>query len=381
MRVVKYALLSLVGLLILAAVLVSKYFLVDFKVVNNTSLANFKVSTVVGNLLLWRMGYREQIDTVVVTFTDLEQDGFAFVSESGTILSISTKEENRHIDVFVHYSPDEFERLAEFKPRFSIDALTGICLALEGREIRGDCFSKANENLVWAEGYHLGTFVTIKKPLLSSLLSSIVPQAFAQSCVGSIKCGRWEQMGWCSISPVPCRENNDCTPYGLGTCQDIQTRCNLDGSTLNCAPLSTDQTQCQKALQSLCMSYCNTLVEYPCTWVPPYNPPPPVPPPITPPSNPPPNPTQWFGCVNNACSVTTWSSKEACQAAACSSLPSSTISSWSDSVPAPSPLVITSMFSVSRETPEEPQNRLFVVAASSLDHSPVAQSLPALTQK
>ena len=325
MRTVKIGLLVALILLVLVPLVVWNQLAVDFNVTNNSSLANFKVSKLLGNVFLWRVGYLDTVDTINITYTDEVQHVFHVHSQDELTVSMGGNKTDQTINLILQYSPTHFPEIKDLPGWFDMDALVGICIMQEGDTLGIDgCYSKADNYLKWTKIYGLSRLVKISNGLLSSLNSILVKPALAQTCVGTIPCGtptyNWVCRRGGSVLPgFSCNGPGSCGPQEApGTCQIAGTGCQIaGGQTNNCGFLtSAGQQVCSTAGVNRCSPVgCNPSAEIFCSWVPPYNPPPYVPPPITPPSNPPPNPAQWFGCINNACSGTTWASQGACQAA------------------------------------------------------------------
>lgn len=318
MRLVKAGLLILLLIAILSPLFMWNKLAADINVINESSQSNFKVSKILMNLFLWRVGYLDKTKTVNITYTDEVQQIFQLNYLDERVVSIGGNKNEEIINLYIEYSPDHFAVIKEIPDWFTTDALAGICILEEGKEINPDgCYIKASTFVNEVSQFRVGEIVTISRNLISFLQSILIKTATAQTCVGSIPCGTWVNNTACRHNDYntivePCTTPGTSCYDGQGTCIITGQRCETNSNFLNCGSLN-NQTNCQnQGNVSSCAYGCNPTAENFCTWIPPAPPPPQSPPPPPPPPSgyvPPPSQTpgspspspggcDYYGCIN-----------------------------------------------------------------------------------
>jgi len=256
-------------LLLVLVILFVQAFIPSVKVVNNSTLKQFHISTIGSSVYLWKSGYYRQINRVTLTYSDEVQKGYSIKSADGSdMMSMWMRHQDKTVSVHIYYNPNTFADYQRNPGWLDRDVYAGICLAMESKTLGWQgCRDKANQYYQWAIENHIPSILKQNAGLFSFQL---VKPVYAQACYGTIICGKEE---WTCSCTNPGYIGIAC-PYGDGDCGNVPNSCNcgmgcnLDaGNDLDCSSLFDNQDYCLQAnpVRS-CDVGCNTNLENGCSW-------------------------------------------------------------------------------------------------------------------
>jgi len=238
-----------------------------FAVVNNLGDRKFDLSSVWGDVFLYKNGYNKKIQQVKVIYTQDVPSAYRQVDDDNTtIKDMGFVLKDKLLTLYIYYNPINYDQFnKENKDYFSRDIYIYICYALSDQPADvTKCNQQANDYLAWSGKYHLGN-VTRPEGSRSLLFDwSLVTPAEAY-CKGTIHCGATVFTPHCSDSSYTCNTcGGSCGPFGIYSCS-CSTSCNNSGGpTLNCSGISSKST-CQSTTPSSCNVGCSN-ADVNCTW-------------------------------------------------------------------------------------------------------------------
>lgn len=245
---------------------------------NQQALGQFQVNSIPVNVYLWRTGYWRQVNRIKLVYTN-EQIPITYelMNQGESVLKLNTQREGKSVTVQISYNAVKFSDVSANPNWLSNDLLAGICLALTDKPKMvavDECYLQASEFNQWAQDNNIGRTVTSR----SSRSWSLVGQAYAQSCSGTIPCGHDARDCTCPNTGESCMSGTSCG--GIYTCQCGDWYCEENSiNNLACSSL-TEQSVCTTGGYNRCTNQCtvgNRPAEIFCTWSDANNLPPPAP--------------------------------------------------------------------------------------------------------